>query len=602
MKRLIGILFFITALTNLSLAQKLTAAVSKNRVAVGETFQIQFTFNGAGSGMKLPNLNDFDVYQGPFQSSSTSITNGNITQSTSVTYVIAAKKEGKFNIGPATINSNGTVIESNSLVIEVVKGNPNAGNQSGANPNSQGQSVTPGTANNDGNVMVKAIVNKSKAYVGEEVAVTFKLYFRVDILNLNITSMPSFDGFFLQEAKGNQNQVTESVDGVTYAVTEIKRTFAIPQHAGKLTIDPMELECVVRQRSNKRPRDIIEQMLGGGYENVSFKTRSKPVTIDVLPLPEANKPAGFSGAVGDYSCKVELSKDRVKANDAVNLTVTLSGRGNIKLVEAPKINFPEDFETYDPKVKENISVGTGGINGSKTFDYLVIPRHQGEYKIGNLNFSFFNPAKNEYVTIPFPELDIKVDKGDESNTSANVYSPANKEEVRELGTDIRYIKTEQKLKDKDDYFFGSALFYAGLVSPFLAFVLFLFYRRRTIERNKDAVAVKSRKATKMARKRLSSAEQHLRSNNKELFYLEISQALYGYIADKLNIAGADLNRENIAAIFKNRSVSETTTSQLLDTLDNCEYARYAPSAVSGDLTMIYNNTVELITKIENEIK
>lgn len=602
MKRLVGILFFITALTNLSLAQKLTAAVSKNKVAVGEAFQIQFTFNGAGSGMKLPNLNDFDVYQGPFQSSSTSITNGNITQSTSVTYVIAAKREGKFNIGPATINSNGNVIQSNSLVVEVVKGSPNSGSQSGSN-NNQGQDVTPGTANNNDNVIVKAIVNKSKAYVGEEVSVTFKLYFRVDILNLNITSMPSFDGFFLQEAKGNQNQVSETIDGITYAVTEIKRTFAIPQHAGKLTIDPMELECVVRQRSNKRPRDIIEQMLGGGYENVSFKTKSKPVSIDVLPLPEANKPAGFSGAVGDYSCKVELSKDKVKANDAVNLTVTLSGRGNIKLIEAPKVNFPEDFETYDPKVKENIAVGAGGVNGSKTFDYLVIPRHQGDYKIENLNFSFFNPAKNEYVTIPFPELNIHVDKGDESNTSANVYSPANKSEVRELGTDIRYIKTDhQKLKDKDDYFFGSALFYTGVIFPFLAFFGFLFYRRKTIERNKDAVAIKSRKATKMAKKRLSSAEQHLRSNNKELFYLEISQALYGYIADKLNIAGADLNRENIAAIFRNRSISETTTSQLLSTLDNCEYARYAPSAVSGDLNMIYNNTVELITKIENELK
>lgn len=599
MKRITAILFFISALTGLSLAQKFTAAVSKNKVAVGEAFQVQFSLSGPGSGMKLPNLSDFDVLQGPFQSSSTSITNGSVTQSTSITYVIGAKKEGKFTIGPATVNSNGTTLQSNPITIEAVKGSGNTGNQGSAN---NGQGVTPGSANSSDNVFVKALVNKSKVYVGEEVAVTFKLYFRVDILNLNVTAMPSFDGFFLQDAKQNQNQVNETVDGVTYAVTEIKRTFAIPQHAGKLSIDPLEVECVVRQRSNKRPTSLIEQMMGGGFENVSFKTKSKPVSIDVLPLPEAGKPAGFTGAVGDYSYKVELSKDKVKANEAVNLLITLSGKGNIKLVEAPKVAFPEDFETYDPKVKENISVGAG-VGGSKTFDYLMIPRHEGNYKINNLDFTFFNPAKNEYVTIPSPELSIHVDKGDAGSASANVYSPANKTDVRELGTDIRYIETSDlHLADKDDYFFNSGGFWAGLISPFFAFFGFIFYRRRTIEQNKDAVAVKSRKATKMAKKRLSAAEEHLRSANKELFYLEISQALYGYISDKLNIAGADINKETIAGLLKSRSVSEATTAQLISTLDNCEYARYAPSAVSGDLNMIYTNTVELITKIENEIK
>jgi hypothetical protein len=363
------------------------------------------------------------------------------------------------------------------------------------------------------------------------------------------------------------------------------------------------VECTLRQRSNKRPASLIEQMMGGGFENVAFKTKSKPLSIEVLPLPEAGKPPGFAGAVGDYSYKVELSKDKVKANEAVNLIITLSGKGNLKLVEAPKVAFPEDFETYDPKVKENISVGAG-VGGSKTFDYLLIPRHEGDYKINNLDFTFFNPAKNEYVTIPSPELNIHVDKGDGTgNTSANVYSPANKTDVRELGTDIRYIKTnEPGLKDKNEYFFGSGAFWTGLISPFILFFLFLFYRRRTIEQNKDAIAVKSRKATKMAKKRLSAAEQHLRSANKELFYLEISQALYGYLSDKLNIAGADLNKGTIAEMLAGKSVSETTITQLISTLDNCEYARYAPSAVSGDLNMIYTNTVELITKIENEIK
>lgn len=600
MKKIVQLLFFISISGNVLLAQKLTTAVSKNRVAVGEAFQIQFSLNGPGSGIKIPNMNDFDVYQGPFQSSSTSITNGSISQSTSLTYVIAAKKEGKFTIGPASVSVNGTTVQSNAIIIEVVKGNPNTSSQG----NQGAQNVSPPSANNDNNILIKAVVDKSKAYVGEQVAVTFKLYFRVDILQLNVTSMPAFDGFFLQDAKENSNQSSETIDGVTYAVTEVKRTFAIPQHTGKLTIDPFEVECTVRQKSNRKPRDIFEQMMGTGYENVSVKARSKPISIDVIPLPENNKPADFNGAVGDYTYKVELSKDKVKANDAVNLLITLSGKGNIKLIDPPKVGFPEDFETYDPKTKENISVGAGGVNGSKTFDYLVIPRHEGDYKIDHLNFTFFNPSKNEYVTIPSPELSLHVDKGDAgSNGNASVYTPNTKEEPRVLGNDIRYIKTgDPKLQDKDDYFFGSPLFYLGVISPVLFFIILLVYRKRDREQNSDAVAVKSRKATKMAKKRLSSAEQHLKSNNKEQFYQEISQALYGYIGDKLNISGANLSRENILLILRNRAVKEETISQLMQTLDNCEYARYAPAAVSGDLTSIYNSTVELITKIENETK
>jgi hypothetical protein len=327
------------------------------------------------------------------------------------------------------------------------------------------------------------------------------------------------------------------------------------------------------------------------------------VTIDVQPLPEDGKPSSFSGAVGDYTYKVELTKNKVKANEAVNLLITVSGKGNIKLIEAPKVAFPEDFETYDPKLKENISVGAAGISGSKTFDYLFIPRHEGNYTINELNFSFFNPAKNEYVSIPTPECIIEVEKGNEANTSAGVYSPNNKEVVKNLGNDIRYIKTrDPQLKPKDSYFFGSGLFYTGLISPLLLFTALVLYRRKSIRDNKDLVSVRSRKATKMARKRLSSAEKHLRSGDKELFYSEISQALYGYLSNKLNISGADLSRDNITSVLKSRAVTETTINKLLGTLDNCEYARYAPSAVSGDLQSIYNNTVELITKIEDEIK
>jgi hypothetical protein len=297
-----------------------------------------------------------------------------------------------------------------------------------------------------------------------------------------------------------------------------------------------------------------------------------------------------------------LSKDKVKANDAVNLTVTLNGNGNIKLVDPLKITFPEDFETYDPKTSEKITVGATGVSGSKTFDYLVIPRHEGDYKIDQIHFSYFDPEKREYVTLPSPDFNLHVDKGNAADAVV-IGGSRSKEDVKVLGNDIRYIKTNAvHLKSKENYFFGSLLFYSGLVVPFIIFIGFIILYKKNREQNKDVIAVKSRKARKMAKKRLSFAEKHLRSSNKELFYVEIFKAVYGYISDKLNIPVADLNKEHISSTLKQKNVSEETVKGLITTIDSCEYAHYAPNAASGDLKSIYDNTVELITKIEDELR
>lgn len=590
------------SLANIANAQKLTAQTSKAKVAVGEQFQISYTINTSCNNFQAPSLTNFDVYSGPNQSSSMTFVNGSMSQSVSLSYILAAKKEGKFTIGPGSVNVNGTNIQSNSIVIEVVKGTTNQGN---ANQSTQSPS-SPSTENVSENLFVKTIVDKTKAYQGEQITVTHKVYSRYPQLRgFQDIKFPDYTGFWTQDVPSNQQiQLTnENVNGVNYQVAELKRTYMFAQRSGKLEIEPMLVECAVRKQSNRRPRDIWEQMLGGGYEDVVISVKSKPVTIEILPLPESKKPAGFTGAVGNYSFKTQLSKDRVKANDAINLTITLSGNGNIKLVEPSSIHFPEDFETYDPKVKENIAAGAGGVNGSKTFDYLIIPRHEGDYKIDQVNFSYFDPQKKEYITIPSPEFNIHVEKGNADESAGSIVSSRSKEDVKVLGNDIRYIKTNTiKLQPKDNYFFGSPLFYTSLISPLLAFIGFIVVRKKHNEQNKDAVAVKSRKATKMAKKRLSIAEQHLKSNNKEQFYIEIFKALYGYIGDKLNISAADLNKEHISEMLKAKNVNTATIQQLITTLDNCEYARYAPSAVSGDLNAIYDSTVELIMKIEDEIK
>lgn len=590
-------------LVNVSLAQKLTAQASKTKVAVGETFQISFSINTNGSGFKAPSLNDFDIYSGPNQSTSMSFINGSMSQSITYSYVIAAKKEGKFTIGSASMNAGGTTVQSNSLTIEVVKGNASAQNQS--NTSVPSQNPTPVNSENIGdNLFVKTIVSKTKAYLGEQITVTHKVYTRYQLRGFQDIKFPDYRGFWSQEAPSNQQiqVVNENIDGINYQVGELKRTYVFAQRSGKLEIEPMNIECVVRKQSNKRPRDIFEQFFGGGYEDAVYTVKSKPVQIEIIPLPETNKPSDFSGAVGNYSFKAQLSKDKIKANDAINLTITITGKGNIKLVDPLKINFPEDFETYDAKTKENISANGGGVSGSKTFDYLIIPRHGGDYKIDQINFSYFDPEKKQYITLPSPEFNIQVEKGKDEDATANVFNPRSKEDVKILGKDIRYIKTNNiELKPKNNFFFGSGLFYTGIATPFLAFIGFLFIRKKSIENNKDIVSVKSRKATKMAKKRLILAEKHLKENNKELFYIEIFKALYGYTSDKLNIPVAELNKEHISEKLKNNNVTANTTKELIEILDNCEYARYAPSAVSGNLSNIYNTTVELITKIESEI-
>ena len=608
MKKITYILLLFVAIANTAIAQKFTASASKTKVAVGETFQLTYSLNANGSNFKMPALNEFDVYSGPNQSTSMSFVNGAMSQSISLSYILSAKKEGKITIQPGSVSVNGAAVQSNSLVIEVVKGSPTTQNQQNPNnPNQQQQNPTaPSSEDVGNNLFVKTTVNKTKVYQGEQITITHKVYTRYQLRGFQDIKFPDYTGFWSQDVPSNNQQIqltNENVDGVVYSVAELKRTYLFPQRSGKLTIEPMKVEVVVRKQSNRQPRDIFDQFFGGGYVDANYSVKSKPITIDVIPLPEANKPAGFAGAVGDFSFKAEVNKDKVKANDAINLTVTITGKGNIKLVDPLKVNFPEDFETYDAKTKENISATVNGVSGSKTFDYLAIPRHEGDYKISDINFSYFDPEKKQYITLPSPEFKIHVDKGKDGEGGASVFNPRNKEDVKVLGNDIRYIKTNNIiLRPKENYFFGSTLFYLGLISPFILFLAFIIIRRKRIEQNKDVVAVKSRKATKMAKKQLLLAEKHLKSNNKESFYVEIFKALYGYVGNKLNIPTANLNKETITDSLRIKGVTEATIQQLMSTLDNCEFAHYAPTTVSGDLKSIYYNTVELITKIENEIK
>ncbi|MBL7890913.1 MAG: protein BatD [Bacteroidia bacterium] len=593
------IVLLLSAITSV-MAQKFVAQASKTTVAVGEAFQISYTLNTSGSNFKVPALKDFDVYSGPNQSTSMSFVNGAMSQSVTLSYVIAAKKEGKITIGPATVNVEGKTIQSNSLTFDVVKGNnyPNTSNQGNSNNTAPSENVSD-------NLFIRATVNKTNAVVGEQISVVYKVYTRYQLRGFQDIKFPDFNGFYSMDVPMNNQQVqvtNENLDGVNYQVAELKHSFIFPQRTGKIEIPPMEAELVVRKKSNRQPRDIFEQFFGGGYEDAVYSVKSKAVQIDVQALPEANKPKGFNGAVGDFSYKVQLSKEKVKANEAVNLKITLTGKGNIKLVDAPELSFPEDFEVYDPKENENIVVNGAGVGGSKTFDYVLIPRYEGDYKIDQIQFTYFNADKKEYVTIPSPELLIHVEKGDASAAKASVFNPADKNEVKILGEDIKYIKiNNSEFKPLETHFFGSVLFYLCLIIPLFLFTGAFWYYKKQLELNKDIVAVKSKKATKLAKKKLAIAEKYLKLNNKEQFYAETLQAIQGYVCDKLNIDHASLNKDRIQDELK-RSVSMASIVQLIELINSCEFARYAPAAVSADLQQVYQSTVELITKIEDEIR
>lgn len=590
-KKIYILLLLIASLGYVAKAQTFTAKTSKSKVVVGEQFQITFTLNSSGNNFDPPDLTYFKVYSGPNQSTSTSYVNGAMTQSVSLSYIISAKKDGKYSIGAASVKVNGKSLRSNSLNIDVVKA-----------AKKTKQQIAESAANN---LFLKTVVNKTNVFQGEQITVIHKVYTRYQLRGFKNITFPNYNGFWSEDDETNQQVQlnNETINGISYQVGELKRTYIFPQRSGKLKIGSMEVECVIRKKTGRQPRDVFEQFFGGGYEDAVVTVKTAPTTINVKALPTDNKPKSFSGAVGKYSFKAKLTKDQVMANDAVNLKLTISGKGNLKLLSPPKVDFPEDFETYDPKLKENIKVGANGVSGSKSFDYLLIPRHEGEYKIEKLDFSYFDPQKKKYITIAAPKFNLKVNKGTNEPASSNMVSHRNKEEVKMLGRDIRYINTNSlQLKPKNKYFFGSPLFYLATFTPFLAFMGFFFFRKKHIKNNKDTVSLKSKKAKKIAKKRLSVAEQHLKTNNKEQFYIEILNALYGYLGDKLNIATADISKEHIANLLKGKSVSEATIQQVVSTVDNCEYARYAPSAISGNLNTTYSDTVELIMKIENEIK
>jgi hypothetical protein len=579
----------------------LTATTSRTQVGVGEQFQISYSLNGNGGNFRSPEMRDFVVLSGPNQSTSMSYVNGNMSQSLSFSYIITAQREGKFSIGPATIVVNGKTISSKALVIEVVK-NP-AANQNQGNQNRNQEQST----GDNSDLFIRATVDKSKVYVGEQLLVTFKIYTKVNIVQNALTKAPVFNGFWSEDIISPNQQATlrpEVWDGVQYQVAEIKKTILMPQRAGTLEITEMVMDFVKRIQQRGRSNSFFDQFFGGGYQDVRVTVKSKVLKIEVLPLPTAGKPADFNGAVGDFGMESRLSNTNktIKSNDATNLYITISGKGNFKLIDPFKLKLPPEIEAYDAKINDKISTTVNGVSGSRTFDYLLIPRHSGSYKIPSVSFSYFDVSKRSYVTLSSPEFPIEVEKGAANESVAQTSVLAAKEDVKILGSDIRYIKTKSILKKGSAHFFGTKLFYFLLLLPLLLFILLSLIFKKYLEGLKDTVGTRSKKATSIAKKRLEIANQHLQANNYDGFYNELFKAINGYLSDKLNISVADLSKEKIAETLRIKNADEQAINFLITTLNKSEFARYAPVKSAASMQTDYTDTVSTISKIEEELK
>ena len=489
---------------------------------------------------------------------------------------------GKYSIGSASITANGKTISSNSINIDVIK---------------------PTKIKSDDKLFLEVSVNKTKVYQGEQVIATIKIYSQLDLSGFKSIDFPDYNGFWTQDVKmpARINLTGTTINGKVYNIGTLKKTILFPQKIGTLKIDPMELVCIVRQRTSGHSRSVFDQFWGGGYKNVEYKLKSKPMKITVLPLPSFNKPEFFNGAVGKFTMKTGLDINQLKANEAVTLTVRISGKGNIKLLDPLNISFPPDFESYDPKITNKISTKSTGVSGSRTFEYLLIPRHAGEYKIEPIKFTYFDPAKKSYITLTSPEYELIVEKGEEGATTT--LSSISKENVKFIGSDIMFIKNMPfQLRKKGEFFFLSATFFALHASPILFIILFLLLRKRKIEERSNIVLMKSKRATRTARKRLSKAKSYLKEGKDEQFYDETLKALWGYLSDKLSIPVAKLSKDAVRESLNSRSVSEDTINQLISILDHCEFAQYAPSTNAEGMEKDYANGLQIISDIEHKIR
>jgi len=573
MKKIFFILFLLPLCVTAQEVQFLVK-VNRNLMTTDDNLQLNFVYNADGK-FTPPDLSAFKIFSGPNRGSSSnfSIINGTYSESKSftVTYLVRPNKEGEITIGPATLDVNGKKYKTNSLKITVSKGNT-------------GQ--TDGNISNKKPVFTVISLSKNKVYKGEHLVATYKLYTRYNRILEYDLDIPIQNGFWAQEidpGKKGWGSYVENVNGIDYAVAVLKKEILYPNAYGKFTLKPFDLMVVLQLNF---------------WESERFDMKSNTPVIEVMALP-ANAPAGFNGAVGQFEMEESISKTELTANDGVDLTIKIKGNGNLKLFENLKIDVPNGIDPYDPDVKDKFSVTEGGTSGTKEYKYLFIPRKGGDYTLGPIHFSYFDPEAKSYKTLSTPAYKLKVEKSaDEASAELSASNP----DMEVVDTDIRYLHDyTNDEKNKNDFLFGSPAFILGITLTPLAFFILLFARKKKDKSDEDLANERMKKANRFAVSKLQHAKTRLDAGDISGFYAETLRALDGYISDKLRMPVSSMSKENISVTMQQKNISEKDIQSFLFLLETCEMARYG-TIQSGKEKEIYNTSVELIHHIESGIK
>jgi hypothetical protein len=570
-------------------SDKFTASVNKNPVGVNDRFSVTLTLHNVDGEILSPDMSDFILLYGPGTSTNIQIVNGKRSSSFAYTYTLKPKNTGTFTLGPFKAKTNGVTLISNSIELKVVEDQA-AQTQS---PNqTSGKTTNPSSSkiSGSGNLIVKINLNKSSIYVGEAVIATFVLYSRYQTLELQEFEAPAFNGFWSEElgnSRASWDDKIEVINGMQYRRATLREVVLIPQHAGNIKIDEVKIAALVNASFFNR---------GSLVEAVS----NAPV-VKVKPLPDG-KPDGFSGAVGTFTIKAKTNENEVKVNDAINYVVEVRGTGNLKLVNEFEVVFPGDFEKYDPKSNENISIGRNGMNGSKSWDYLLIPRHDGSYKIPGISFTYFDLKSKTFKTLKTEPIPITVLPGDGTNPiqPGLVYSGSSKQDFQLLDEDIRYINNSPPLLiPNGQYLFGSLRYFALFFAPALAFIGFVVIRRRMEDASKDVVGKKMRKAQKRALRYVKNAESKLQTSD-ETFYDELFEALNGYVRDKFNMGNAELTKQGIRDRLSQKNIEKEQIDRFVSIIETCEMARFAPIG-NVEKKDLVDQTKDIIHQLEKNI-
>ena len=605
MKKLIIILMALIAYSTQMLADKVSfTASAPDAVVVGDQFRLSYTVTTQKvKDFRAPSIKGFDVLMGPSRSqqSNTQIVNGNVTSTSSITftYILMANNAGEYTIPGASIVADGDQMVSNSVRIKVLP--QDQGDSNSSSSSSTHSSSGTGVSNQD--LFITASASKTNVYEQEAFVLTYKIYTRESNLQLNNAKLPDFKGFHSQEIEMTTNArwTPEHYQGRNYYTTVYRQFVLFPQQSGKLYIDPAQFQMTVGKPVQSD--DPFDAFFNGGSNVIEIKKSiSTPkIAINVNPLP-AGKPADFSGGVGEFNISSSINNKELKTNDAITIKLVISGTGNLKLISNPEIKFPDDFEVYDPKVDNQVRLTREGLTGNKVIEYLAIPRHAGTYKIPGVSFSYYDIRSKSYKTLKPEEYVINVEKG-AGNADQVIANFTNKEDLKVLGEDIRYIKqNEVTLQPKGSFFYGSMTYWLFYIIPALAFIIFFIIYRKQAAENANVAKMRTKKANKVATKRMKLAGKLLSENKKDAFYDEVLKALWGYISDKLNIPVSRLSKDNIEEKLRNHGVNEELIKEFLNALNDCEFARFAPGDENQAMDKVYSSSIEVISKMENSIK